>query len=293
MKKIVKLILPMLVIGLIIYSCSKENDISETQNTAIDYEKIGKEHNLGLEFIFNELKNKKISINPKGNNFEKLLSETKKSSVSFLESSNITNHINSENSANIFASYDKLINRNIQLNRKGVYTENDPIDDMKNEVELTRLQVKYFDKLNEIISNLDLDLGIELTLDKIKEIEKDIILECNEDEQFLLLSSTSIARNSLEYWSTNLEKWVNELNKSSVNGKSVHLKTFSKSSDWGWFTDTLKSMGKSDVVGGVMGGVIGAAAGAGIGAVPGAVAGACYSSAGRGIVALTEKWGLW
>ena len=68
--------------------------------------------------------------------------------------------------------------------------------------------------------------------------------------------------------------------------------TLTKSSDWGWFTDTLKSMGKSDEVGGVMGAVVGSAA-AGVGALPGAVAGACYSSAGRGIVALTEKWGLW
>jgi hypothetical protein len=54
MKKIVKLILPMFMVGLIIYSCTKENEINDIQT--IDYEKIGKEHNLGLDFIFNELK---------------------------------------------------------------------------------------------------------------------------------------------------------------------------------------------------------------------------------------------
>ncbi|WP_435414130.1 hypothetical protein [Polaribacter aestuariivivens] len=164
---------------------------------------------------------------------------------------------------------------------------------MKEQVELTTLQIKFFDELNQAISDVDLAIGLEVTINKIKFIEEKIISECNEDEKFLLLTSTSIARNSLEYWSTNLEKWVNELNENSTSAKSVSFKTFSKSSDdWGWFTDTLKSMGKSDVVGGVMRGVIGSAA-AGVGALPGAVAGACYSSAGRGIVALTEKWGLW
>ncbi len=291
MKKVIKFIFPVLIIALITYSCSKENEIGEPQT--IDYEKIGKEHNHGLEFIFNELKSKKIKINPKGNNYENFIRETKKSSVSFIESSKITNHIDYENSSKIFASYDKLANKSINLKRKGVYSEVDPIIEMKEQVELTTLQIKFFDELNQAISDVDLALGIEVTINKIKFIEEKIISECNEDEKFLLLSSTSIARNSLEYWSTNLEKWVNELNENSTSAKSVSFKTFSKSSDeWGWFTDTLKSMGKSDVVGGVIGGVIGAGA-AGVGALPGAVAGACYSSAGRGIVALTEKWGLW
>tara|TARA_B110001452_G_C15181996_1_gene410547 strand:- start:199 stop:1071 length:873 start_codon:yes stop_codon:yes gene_type:complete len=290
MKKAVKFILPFFIIALITYSCSKENEIGEVQT--IDYEKIGKEHNLGLEFIFNELKSKKISINPKGNNYENFIKETKKASISFIESSNITNHIDYENSSRIFASYDKLANKSINLKRKGVYSEIDPIDEMKNQVELTTLQVKFFDELNQAISGIDLTAGLEVTINKIKLIEEKIISDCNEDEKFILLSSTSIARNSLKYWSTNLEKWINELNENATSGKSANFKTFSKSSDWGWFTDTLKSMGKSDVVGGVMGAAIGSVA-AGVGALPGAVAGACYSSAGRGIVALTEKWGLW
>ncbi len=59
-----------------------------------------------------------------------------------------------------------------------------------------------------------------------------------------------------------------------------------------WLSETLGAMGKSDVVGGAIDAGVGALAG-GVGAAPGAVAGACYSSAGRGIVALLDHWEVW
>ena len=280
MKKIVKLILPMFMVGLIIYSCTKENEINDIQT--IDYEKIGKEHNLGLDFIFNELKNKKISIDSKGNNFENLMIETKKSSTSFVEYSELTSNLNSKNIINIFNEYDKLAVKDIKYRRKGTKSNSNPIIEMKDQVELTAFQIKFFDQLDNVISNLD--LGLDLTIEKINEIEKNILLECPKGEQFLLLSSTSIAKNSLTYWNNNLEKWLNLLNEDPKNKTFSKTVTFSKN-DWGWFSDTLKSMGKSDVVGGVIGLCVAGP--------PGAVAGACYSSAGRGVVALFDAWGLW
>ncbi|NLO69741.1 MAG: hypothetical protein GX102_02075 [Porphyromonadaceae bacterium] len=57
-------------------------------------------------------------------------------------------------------------------------------------------------------------------------------------------------------------------------------------SGWGWFGSTLKSMGKSDLVGRAIEGEVGAALSA-------AVSGACYASAGREIVALAEHIGIW
>lgn len=283
MKKFIKFIIPIFIITLIIYSCNKENETLETQT--INYEKIGKEHNLGLEFIFNELKNKKISVDNKGDNFENLMIETKKSSVSFVENLELTRNLNYKKTINIFNEYDKLADKDIKYRRKGTQSNNNPIIEMKNQVDLSELQIKFFGQLDNAISDLDIDLGLDLTIERIKEMEKNIKLECPEEAQFLLLSSTSIAKNSLEYWNNNLEKWMNLLNENSKNKTFSKTVTFSKFSDWGWFSDTLKSMGKSDVVGGVIGTFVAGPVGT--------VAGACYSSAGRGIVALADKWGLW
>lgn len=159
------------------------------------------------------------------------------------------------------------------------------------EIELSSLQVSFFNQLDEIMSNLE--IGLQPTIEKIKKLESDIINQCPTEETAVLLSATSIARYSLEYWTINYEKWLVELGGADTITMNVsRLKSASESGDWDWFCDTLEDMGKSDVVGGAVGAGVGALAG-GVGAAPGAVAGACYSSAGRGIVALLDYWEIW
>ncbi len=270
-----------IVTSLMFFSCQKEEIVST--NESFDYEQIGVEHNKGLAYIFEYLKDKGVGKKSNLKGATDIFELTKKATLSFAQTSKITKD----------SDYDKLPLTFKSFNYSTLKSAgmNELVSSISSEIELSQLQISYFNQLDQIMSNLE--IGLESTIEKIKKIESDIISECATEEAEILLSSTSVARHSLEYWSKNYEKWLIELGGVDVlTLNTSRLKSSNIESDWDWFCDTLKNMGKSDVVGGAIGAGVGALAG-GVGAAPGAVAGACYSSAGRGIVALLDHWGVW
>ncbi|MEA1886012.1 MAG: hypothetical protein U9N72_02225 [Bacteroidota bacterium] len=256
-------------------NCERENALINNSN--IDYEQIGIEHNRGLDYIFEALKKEDFGNASELRNFDNIFELSKQATLDFSRESIITKDVDFDELSSILQRFN--------LTKFKSAGTNELTSEIASQIELTSLQISFFNELDEIISNLE--IGLQPTIGKILNLERDIIDKCNSDETKILLSATAIARYSLEYWTNNYEKWLNELSSNKVLGMYT-----SKDDDWEWFWDTLEDMGKSDLVGGAIGAGVGALAG-GIGAAPGAVAGACYASAGRGIVSLLDHWGVW
>lgn len=107
---------------------------------------------------------------------------------------------------------------------------------INSKINLNPSQITFLNELDNVISNLE--IGLELTIEKIKKIELDIISQCSVDEAKILLSATSVARYSLEYWTENYEKWIIELGGMEI-GAMNELKSISSRGGWDWFCDTL------------------------------------------------------
>lgn len=278
------------------YSCSSDSSVREESeslsvktynkgsffNDFSDYWTIGRLHNEGLEYVYSEIVSKN---NFTLMDFSNMLTEVKKGTYNFTKGIDFSKHISYSDYLSIYSMYDNVLYSQFVDIKKGDYDFN-MVDSIKKEVSLTSKQEKYLLELDTVISNYDLD-SIQL-LEELSKLKREIVTHCSKEEQFILLASVSIAINSLEYWTVNLDKWMSIGN----NRNTILSKGNRNDEEWRWFKSTIKSMGKSDVVGGIIGGASGALAG-GVGAAPGAVGGACYASAGRAIVALTERWGLW
>lgn len=259
------------------FSCQKEENVS--MNELFDYEQIGIEHNKGLDYVFDYLKKEELGGRLSLKRINNVFDLTKQATISFAKTSDITKDIDFDKLPLIFQPFN-------QNKVKSAGTDK-LTSSIETEIELSQLQVLFLNRLDEVMSNLE--IGLQPTIEKIKDIELDIKEQCSNEESELLLAATVVGRYSLEYWLNNYEKWISELSGGDITIKATILKSANATEDWDWFWDTLGNMGKSDVVGGAIGAGVGALAG-GVGAIPGAVAGACYSSAGRGIVALYDHW---
>jgi len=127
-------------------------------------------------------------------------------------------------------------------------------------------------------------MNLQTSLKNIDDIRNECGKIKDEEERRLVLSSISVAKNSLEYWGNNYEKWaeVFALYKSKFSTKTTVLKSS------GWFS--WRKLVDADFVGLVSGATGGAAAGAvvgvfvgGVGAGPGAVVGAVSGGIGGSV----------
>lgn len=273
---------------------------SESPEPAIDrskFERIGELHNEGLSQIFEGLKENKSLIRNNRNTSEVLFDFTGKLTIDFVKSEGIIEDQGSNGITIAMKSFNPYI---LKRANSSSFSSNDSGSDsgiaevhileaVVSEVSISEGQSYYVAKLDEIMSSINGDL--DGVIKSIKLLELEMIENLSIQEAEMILASTSIARHSLQYWQENYLIWLAELSEGGSNEGSVKAEFYnSNSDDWDWFYETVGNMGKSDVVGGTIGGVVGAG---GVGVIPGAIAGACYASAGRGIVALLDKWGLW
>lgn len=254
-----------------VISCNEKIPITDL--TLADFEQIGTLHNEGLDFVLGQLVEDEIDKQVISKDLKKAYALTLEASINF--SSNSFDLSNSDN-GKLTQSLGK-VDFNFESTAKGDYITTL----MQREINLSERQTRFFYELDRVLNNTDLDL--EQILDEICGIEQEIMKQCSYEELNVLLSATSVGKKSLEYWKENFETWSLELIDMSL-GKSED--------DREWFWETIKNMGKSDLVGAGIGAGVGAFAG-GVGAAPGAVAGACYSSAGRGIVAILDRLEVW
>lgn len=217
-----------------------------------DYEKVGKLHNEGLEYVFNYIKENTSSTR----------AGTKRSNLKELSETAVSKFLKKKHLESI--------------QTRSTYGDTD-IDKI-----LSLEQKMYYDKLISVV--LDRSLNYEATQKAVTRVTKEIEQSLSPTDAAPLLYGAAIAKYTLEYWYTNWEKWRVEIG--GVDALTFGVITRaetpeSSNDDFSW-----KDVGKSDIAGGVGGAVGGAATGAmagGVGALPGAGIGAVGGAVGGSV----------
>lgn len=261
-------------ICLFLNSCEKKVD-SDPVDPPFDYEQIGIEHNEGLDFVFNYLKqktsvNKSVLTSP-----DSFLSLAEQGTQSFLSDNELLENdagrsIALGESKKPFVIYSNCLKNNLKsATLAGLWPSG-----MDNSV--TNNQKAILSEMDDILNNV---FNTKDIIDALIDLEEKIKTDCSEDEQHILLCATAIGRHSVKYWFDNLDKWTAEF--------SPHNKL--KKAQFSW-----AQVGRNDVAYGVGGGISGAVIGGsvtlGVLAIPGwaagAIGGAISGSVGNAILQL-------
>ncbi len=194
--------------GLFFTECGKDD---KSMNPKLDiYKQIGEEHNKGLDFVLQNLEAGALSRNniQKSENVVAIYAEAENLAYEFLNSASGLSEENKEYAVSAMQS----LNITTQTNTKN-----------ENLQHLSDTQQKYIQKLHAIVNKEKLDLT--KSLKKIKALEEDILQECQDSDQYILLSATSIARHSMQYWHDNYKTWIAKLcYEKGVISKATRLK---------------------------------------------------------------------
>ena len=235
-----------IIMCLFFFSCQKEETVPI--NEPFDYEQIGIEHNKGLDYVFEYLKEKgvgkKIGLKSTTNISQLIDNAT----VAFLEEE--ANFDEKSNAISIFKAE----------NEKG-YLKSAQVNFQK-DLELKLLDKTSKDKLEAIYDMLNnvRKIGIDKSVEKLLVIQSEIQSECIEQELPVLMSICVTARYSLIYWESNFEKWMLELGGiETLLLKNVRLKSGNTERDWDWFLDTVGDMAEADAYGAGAGALVGTA----------------------------------
>lgn len=254
--KNINIILLIAIIAIGIVSCekkeSKNSSIDEKQmriaNIAPeDFDYVGAEHNAGLDYIYNRLKNEVV--------FDESL--TLGDFLAYID----------DFSSDFFYLSDEIPAEFIEL--EGIqemldrclyssYKSNFVDSVISNE----QLSTDQQELLEELMTGVDASSTLQEIHDLVTNINSDAsTLIANEEELAVIYAATSVIMASCEYWYYNSNKWCNLY---STNAKEPWF-------SWG---SVSKSDGAGAVGGAASGAMFGLMAG-GIGALPGAGAGAC------------------
>jgi hypothetical protein len=273
----------LLLFVLIMTKCSSNNEEKISEGVNFEYELIGVEHNKGLDYVFEKLKKENADKGTTLRSSSDLSFLIKKASINFTLESEFGKGLEYNQMEGFLNSFGE-----IEL-RSGNTKNSGGIISVLGKVELTPLQIHYINQLDDILSKYEHG-DIQSTIEYIKNFEAEIIKTGSPDDLQILLSTTSVARYSLQYWLENHDKWMSDIFDNSSVEQRISLRC-SEDDDWEWFCETIISMAESDAIGAAIGAGVGALAG-GVGAAPGAVVGACNASAGAGIKCLFQKWGI-
>jgi len=236
-----------LLASIIFISCNKE---TEKQPESYDLETycktIGAEHNRGLEYVYEQLKEEKLKTGKiEGSD---VLELAKRHTIDFLEMNqssfvkdNIDISISGAQKAFIWVENEYSFNSRTFEN-----SNSDQLWPQEIEDSLTAKQKELLTILNNAINDKSLDLNATLSIfDNVKERVKN---ECTQEEIPVLFAAIGIGVNSLTYWNNNFDKWM--VLASTTTNKAANV----CDSCISW-----KQIGKVDVASGV-----GAAAGVGV-----------------------------
>lgn len=270
--------------------CAKNNVIINKSSIEQDYNLIGQEHNKGLDFIFQDLKESLSKAKTKSTDdgskfYTDIFDLLENSSVNFVKASNYGKVSETEGLYKIT----KILYSSTSLKSKSDHLSNELDSDSINY--LTSKQKYYLERYREIILSMRHD--IDAVINNLNLLEEEIISNCDSSELKPLLCATSVGKYSLQYWHENLYKWMALFSNNKISLPKLKSSTEVETNDaeWEWFNNALISMGQSDGIGAALGAGLGALAG-GVGAIPGAIVGGCNASAGAGIKELFKKWGI-
>lgn len=262
------------IISAFLLSCDKSQEEVDA-NSFNDYELIGLEHNKGLDFVFQYVKQESQKQRGNLNNVTDFMLLVEKGTQEFIKTSQVfQNEANREIALNeskeTFAFYSSYNSNSLKSSTLENLWPSDKED------LLSTKQKEILIELNGVLSNPS--LSVEEIISTLNNLDLKIKSECSYDEMDILLSATSIGCHSFQYWNDNLDMWISEFS-STYNLKSA------KSFSW-------KEVGKNDVAYGVGGGLAGALIGGSVslgvltipGWAAGAIGGAVAGSVGNAIL---------
>ena len=142
---------------------------------------------------------------------------------------------------------------------------------------LSDLQKQFLREIQIAIDEQSMDLYA--TLNELNKIEQKSRQNCSHQDQYLILSAISIAKNSLQYWHDNYDDWtyiLEDLYK--LSHQKIQLRK-------GWFS--WKEVAKNDIAygagGAVAGAIVGGSVSVGTLAIPGYAAGAIGGAVGGSV----------
>jgi|GEM_PF-3001290 len=278
-----KLFLIIPVLCLLVYSCSSSIELDElsSKNLKIsDFEYVGELHNQGLANSYSEIKGlvnsgHKISKENK----QKLLQVQKEITMNFVSEQDFEQDIIVVTKQQIEIGADDFVMFNQSVSRT---SQSNIIPDS--------LLLGISDEAQDMIFRIfeimeDEDLDTASLNSRIHSIEQEAISSLEIDEQFVVLSTSSVAKHTLVYWNENHEDWLNLLD-GDANGRTAD-------SDINW-----KAAGKADVGGAALAGLSLAVSGTGAAMAatgPAGWAGIGLVVVGRGLQASAVRmlWDLW
>ncbi len=212
MKKFKLNILILSIASIFLNSCDSENDIIKNNETnfltKVDIKKIGIEHNKGLEYVFTKIKKDNIKRFSKKNisEFNILIN---KYSIDYA----ISKGLSKKDSYLINTQY-KSMNK---LSNNENFSE----------------QLQSFLSELESLSNSDKDdWEINDYFTFISDLENEINgSNINDDEKFIALVGTSVAKSSLVYWNEHISEWADLF--VDENGNKISNKSFWDNFNWG------------------------------------------------------------
>ncbi len=249
---------------------SCQSKVEYLPQTTFQIDQIGKEHNKGLDYVLSYIKiNKnKIMDNSKGE-FLKIAQEGTKEYFYkggyLVSSSNIT--LANQEASSVYKYYKDINYENESLKK---------LWPMEKDALLSDLQKQFLNEIQIAIDDQTMDLSA--TLNVLTKIEKKSIQKCSHEDQYLILSTLSIAKNSLQYWHDNYNDWTYALEDLyNLSHQKIQLRR--------WFS--WKAVAKNDIAygagGALAGALVGGAVSVGTLSIPGYAAGAIGGAVGGSV----------
>ncbi len=156
-------------------------------------------------------------------------------------------------------------------NYKGEYTYNDFLlyTLQHHQADLSEAQYGLLMSVNDVMETYSTADNIIPLLTEIKNVD---CLALPEEERYVLYSVTTLAIESVNYWSENMDEWIDVLAGGDPD-KAAHLH---KWFNWG----SIASSDIAGAIGGAIGGAITGSFAGGVGAGPGAIAGGAGGAVG-------------
>ncbi|MCT4601859.1 MAG: hypothetical protein N4A59_02990 [Marinifilum sp.] len=263
MKKFIFSLLSIVIIGITIFSCNKTNDpeyITEKLNVS-DFEYIGKMHNEGLAYSLIELQKNKSNLKSTGlYNKSSLIELQKDITINFVNKQSGSSQLKEIAIAQVKRRMNDYSHSDQELKSS---RENFVPDSLMSKLSIDAKNQLL--KIFEIMDDSDMDLSSLKS--RVSAIEQYAIESLNVEEQFLILSTSSVAKYTLDYWSVNYEEWLKLNNEGLKNTKGIF--------DW-------KAAGKADVNGAATSALTLAVSGTGAG--PAGWAGIELTVVGSGLI---------
>ena len=209
-------ILTLFITSLIFISCSNDNNeidnMSENLLSRVDLNKIGEEHNKGLDYVLNQIKNenKKSFSRRNINDFNSLINEY---SIKYAELKGL-----STEESQLITIHDI----NIQFSAR--LSENNEFSDELNSFLVQLESLSDSDKDDWKLSNY-----LTFLIDLETQAQNSSL---SDDEKFIFLSGTSVAKHSLEYWSENVDEWA-DLFENENGNRTMSAQGFWDRFNWG------------------------------------------------------------